>query len=46
MAYWEALCFQGSAVNALKLIAVLACPRLFYVSPLPVLAFGQRHESH
>lgn len=46
MAYWEALCFQGCAVNALKLIALLACQRLFYIPPLSVLAFGQRHESN
>lgn len=42
----EATCSRGSTVNALKLVTLLACAGLFYTSPLPVLSFGQRHESH
>lgn len=46
MAYWEHCASKAVLFNALKLIALLPCQRLFYTFPLPVLAFGQRHESN
>lgn len=46
VAHKEATWSQGSTVKALKLITLLACTGLFYASRLPVLSFGQRHESH
>lgn len=46
VAHKEVMWSWGSTVNALKLITLLACTGLFYTSSLPVLSFGQRHESH
>lgn len=39
MACWEAMCYQGSAVNAQKLIALLAGPKIFLYIFLPCACF-------